>query len=282
MEIRFPQQIDHDRHGFAYLAWLNAQIRSCVLDTVIIDMENTSWFSANMCAPLGALLHKAANKRNAIKIVRIQPEVEQALSRNGFLSAYGRWKTPDRYGTTIAYQRFNQAERQLFAQYVDGFIQHQGIPKMSNRFLRIIRQNVQEIFGNSELHSRSALGVFSCGQFFRTKEKLAFAIADLGVGIQQNVKECLRREITPEQAIDWAVQDNHTTRRDRVPGGMGLTVLQQFIDSNRGRIQIVSDAGYWQRANGSNVTASLGNPFPGTIVSIEINTADPKVYDLVA
>lgn len=115
---------------------------------------------------------------------------------------------------------------------------------MSNRLLRALRRNVQEIFGNSVLHSRSDLGVFSCGQFFRVKKKSAFAIVDLGVGIQQNVKECLRREITPERAIDWAVRDNHTTRRDRVPGGMGLPLLQQFIDWNEGCIQIVSDAGY--------------------------------------
>ena len=58
--------------------------------------------------------------------------------------------------------------------------------------------------------------------------------------------------------------------------------MQQFIDRNEGCIQIVSDAGYGPRANGSNVMANLGNPFPGTIVSIEINTANPKVYALVA
>ena len=282
MEVHLPPRICRDQGGFAYLARLNARIQHCFLDTITVDMERTIWFDADMCAVLGAILHKASNNVNAVEIIRIQPDVEKALSRNGFLRSYGRWQPSDRYGTTIAYRRFNRAEHQLFAQYVDGFIQHQRIPKMSNRLLRALRRNVQEIFGNSALHSRSDLGVFSCGQFFRTKEWLAFAVADLGVGIQQNVKEHLRWEMTPEQAIDWAVRDNHTTRRDRVPGGMGLAILQQFIDWNGGCIQIVSDAGYWQRTKGRNVTANLGNPFPGTIVSIEINTADPKVYDLVS
>jgi hypothetical protein len=49
---------------------------------------------------------------------------------------------------------------------------------------------------------------------------------------------------------------------------------------NRGRIQIVSDAGYWQRERGRTVTARLSQPFPGTVVSLEINTADTQSYAL--
>jgi len=52
------------------------------------------------------------------------------------------------------------------------------------------------------------------------------------------------------------------------------------LPQNGGRIQIVSDAGYWQRKNGSIVTARLSQPFPGTVVSIEINTADTQSYTL--
>ena len=285
MEISLPPGIGHDQRGFAYLAWLNAQIQSCVLDTVIINMESTDWFDADMCAALGAILHKVKSNANAVKIIRIHSDVEKALSRNGFLSSYGRWKPSDRYGTAIAYQRFNRQDARLFAKYVvDEFIGQQRIPQMSPDLLRAFTQNVLEIFDNSALHSHSDLGVFSCGQFFRTRESLTFTIADLGVGIQRNVKERfgLEQEMTPEQAIAWAVQDYNTTRKNNVPGGLGLTILRKFIDLNEGRIQIVSDAGYWQRANGNNVIANLGNPFPGTIVSIEINTADSKAYHLVA
>lgn len=284
MEMLLPPGIGHDQRGFAYLAWLNAQVQSCVLDTVIINMENTNWFDADMCAVLGAILHKVKNNANAVKIMHIQTDVEKALSRNGFLSSYGRWKPSDRYGTTIAYRRFNRQDARLFAEYIVGeFIGQQRIPQMSPDLLRVFTQSVLEIFDNSVLHSYSDLGVFSCGQFFRKRESLTFTIDDLGVGIQRNVKNRLRleQEITPEQAIVWAVQDYNTTW-SKVPGGLGLTILRKFIDLNEGRLQIVSDAGYWQRASSSDVIANLGNPFPGTVVSIEINTADSKAYRLVA
>lgn len=83
-----------------------------------------------------------------------------------------------------------------------------------------------------------------------------------------------------EDAIIWATTERHTTKEDSLPGGLGLKLLIDFIDLNGGRIQIVSDAGYWQQKSGESVTKQLRHPFPGTVVSLEINTADTKVYRL--
>ena len=49
-----------------------------------------------------------------------------------------------------------------------------------------------------------------------------------------------------------------------------------------GCIQIVSDAGYWRRSKGKTITARLPHPFPGTIVTVEINTSDKKSYALTS
>ena len=59
-----------------------------------------------------------------------------------------------------------------------------------------------------------------------------------------------------------------------------MKLLSEFIDLNGGRIQIVSDAGYWKREKGKTSTARLSEPFPGTVVSVEINTADTQSYIL--
>ena len=59
-------------------------------------------------------------------------------------------------------------------------------------------------------------------------------------------------------------------------------MLGEFMDLNNGRLQIVSDAGYWRRENGETSTCRLGHPFPGTEVNIEINTADTHSYSLTS
>jgi hypothetical protein len=49
-----------------------------------------------------------------------------------------------------------------------------------------------------------------------------------------------------DQAIEWALQEGNTTRKGSVPGGLGLKLIREFIAMNKGRIQIVSDRGYWE------------------------------------
>ncbi len=84
----------------------------------------------------------------------------------------------------------------------------------------------------------------------------------------------------PEEAIEWATQANNTTKRGDVPGGLGLKLLCEFVDLNGGSLQIVSDAGYWERKSRHNNKARLRNTFPGTVVSVEIDTADRRSYVL--
>lgn len=125
------------------------------------------------------------------------------------------------------------------------------------------------------------MGIFSCGQFFPDRNRLDFSVADLGIGIRQNVKEHTGQDlITAEQAINWAMEGRNTTRAGRIPGGLGLKLLREFITMNKGKIQIVSDKGYWELSGGETSTRTFTEPFPGTIVNIEINTSDTSSYCL--
>lgn len=153
---------------------------------------------------------------------------------------------------------------------------------MSQGLLKRFRESIFEVFSNSVLHSGTTLGIFSCGQFFPKRHRLDFTLADLGVGIRQNVSEFIGCEISGVDAIVWATEGSNTTKRGDVPGGLGLKLLQEFIDLNGGRLQIVSDSGYWQRANKGDTVSHLGYSFPGTVVNIEINTADRQSYILTS
>lgn len=244
-------------------------------------MGRVSWFDADMCAGFGAILYSLGENVNSITLTNIPTEVERILSKNGFLSNYGRERIPDTWGTTIPYRRFAVKDDRYFAAYIEEeFIRRSEMPRMSAGLVKKFRESVFEIFSNAVIHSRTKLGIFSCGQYFPRRDKLDFSVADLGVGIRKNVKDNLGLDLSAEDAIDWATQGTNTTKRGRIPGGLGLKLLTEFIRLNGGRMQIVSDGGHWCLEQGGTRKTSLKGAFPGTVVNIEINTADVRSYFL--
>jgi len=275
--------ICHERDGFEALIQLGEATEACFFEDIDIDMGATTWFDADMCATFGALLYRLGDQANTVRLINIRPGVESILSKNGFLSHYGREKIPDRWGTTIPYRRFDVKDDRYFADYIENELIHRSeMPTMSMGLLKKFRESIFEIFSNAVLHSKTKQGIFSCGQFFPARHRLDFSVADLGIGMRQNIKESVGLELSPEAAIAWATEGSNTTKRGSVPGGLGLKLLAEFIDLNGGCIQIVSDAGYWKRENGVTVTESLSHAFPGTVVNVEINTSDTTSYALTA
>lgn len=260
---------------------LNAETERCVLDDIEIDMASTRWFAADMCAPFGAILYRLGATLNAIRLTHVQADVGKVLSKNGFLSSYGREKLRDTWGTTIPYRRFDVKDDRYFAAYIeDEFVRRAEMPRMSPGLLKKFRESVLEIFSNSVIHSQTKLGIFSCGQYFPKHHRLDFCVADLGIGICQNVKANVGLDLVPERAIVWATEGRNTTKRGRIPGGLGLKLLAEFINLNSGSLQITSDAGYWRLEKGQTYAARLSRPLPGTVVSIEVDTSDTKSYAL--
>lgn len=281
MKISLPSEVRHDRTGFEGLVQFFARTKDSSFDKVEIDMVKASWFDGDMCAPFGALLYRLGSNLNNVILSNIPSHVERILSKNGFLSSYGRVKIPDTYGTTIPYQRFDLKDDRFFASYIEQeFVQRPEMPKMSKRLIKKFRESVFEIFSNSVLHSRTELGIFSCGQYFPRLNRLDFAVADLGIGIRRNVNETLGLHLTAPEAIEWATSARNTTKMGSIPGGLGLKLLREFISLNNGRLQIVSDGGYWCLDSGTRMVTMLPFEFPGTVVAIEINTADKRSYVL--
>ncbi len=275
--------VRHDQAGFESLVRLSAALSGTRFSYVKIDMRHVAWLDADMCAPLGAVLYRIGHQGNTIQLVNLQPQVERILSKNGFLSHYGRVPVRDAYGTTIPYQRFDAKDDRFFASYIEAkFVSRMELPRMSSGLVKRFRESVFEIFSNAVIHSQSTLGIFSCGQFFPKRNRLDFSVADLGIGIRRNVWEHTGLDLLADQAIVWATSEKNTTKRGPIPGGLGLKLLREFITLNEGRLQIVSDAGYWTLEKGAVQTALLSAPFPGTVVNVEINTADRRSYALAS
>ena len=244
-------------------------------------MRSTTWFDADMCAPFGAILYRLSERMNTVTLVNAHTSVERILSKNGFLSHYGGNRLPDTWGTTIPYRRFEAKDDRYFASYIEEeFVRRSEMPKMSSGLVKKFRESVFEIFSNAVIHSQTKLGIFSGGQYFPKRDRLDFAVADLGIGIRQNVLRNAGLNLRADKAIAWATEERNTTKRGRIPGGLGLKLLKEFITLNRGRIQIVSDSGYWALEHGEVISDEMKYRFPGTVVSIEIDTADRRSYKL--
>ncbi len=279
MDVNFGD-IRTDFQGFLKLVMLHNQINSPSADNYTLHFPG--WIDANMCAPLGAIIKKKRLEGSKFKIGKISAGSKKIFLKNHFLTQFQLPPIHDTHKTTIKYKWFDTEKnaKEEFSGYVDRHFKsgEMGIPDMSPLLITKFRQSLYEVFLNSLEHSNSKHGVFACGQYFPQQNRLDFSIADLGHGIAQNIYKELATSLSPESAILWALSGN-TTRRGK-PGGLGLKLIQDFLELNNGRMIIVSHKGYGCIENGQVTTKSFTEPFPGTVVTIEINTADKSSYRL--
>lgn len=274
-------QIRSDFQGFSTLVNLSERIISMKYNSIVLDLKNANWVDANMCAPMGAILYRASRQSNMVQFENIPIEVKRIFQKNGFLSHYGHSRKPDEWGTTIQYQRFEPKDDRFFSAYIAHHFKNKAIPEMSTALRKKFWESIFELFSNAVIHSETKMGIFTCGQFFPRKDHILFTIADLGIGIPQTLLNKKGIILNPEDAIGWAMEGRNTTKTGPIPGGLGLKLLRDFIRVNGGRIQAVSVSGYWEQCtDGSVIKKTLDYPFPGTVVNIEINTADSHSYIL--
>jgi hypothetical protein len=268
-------RIDTSELGFAEIARIHATFQREPPGEVFVNCSGLHWLDANMCAPLAAAIYATDRP---IRLQQLRPAIATVLQKNGFVGGF----VEDTYGTTIRCQQFDITGGADFASYVEQNFRGKGLPAMSTGLQRAFRRSIFELFENAVAHSNTSLGIFACGQYFPNKKQLHFSLADRGVGIPATVRGYLGRALLAQDAIDWAMTGQNTTRRvsDGVPGGLGLKLIRDFIAENGGAIRVASERGFWS-VRGANVArVTLPASFPGTVVDIEVNTADSKMYQL--
>ncbi|MCK5202187.1 MAG: ATP-binding protein [Spirochaetales bacterium] len=242
-----------------------------------IDITISGWFSANICSMLGAILTKLQNELNTVTIDA--KDSKDILERNGFLAFFGQKRVFDYQDTTIPYQVLSTEDDRFFNNYVfKEFVSKAELPKMTRVLKNKLTESIYEIFINAKMHSGTSK-IFVCGQFFPKKKKIEFMITDTGYGIKNVVNNRFNANLSAVQAIEWAVKDRNTTK-ENISGGIGLSLLYEFISINKGKVQIISNEGFWQLSNGKITTNTFENEFPGTIVNISVRTDDQNTYML--
>lgn len=242
-----------------------------------IDINICGWFSANTCSMLGAVLTKLQEDLNTIRINANNSK--EILERNGFLAFFGHKKVTDFHNTAIPYQVLSTDDDRYFNNYVfKEFISKPELPKMTGVLKSKLTESIYEIFINAKMHSNTNK-IFVCGQFFPRKERIEFMITDIGDGIKNIVNNRFGVDLPAVKAIKWAIQDGNTTKQG-VSGGIGLSLLHEFININKGKVQIISNEGFWKLDNGKITAKEFNNEFPGTMVNISVRTDDQNSYML--
>ncbi len=244
-----------------------------------VHLNLQGFFAANMSAALGALLDLFTADLNDIHFDNISPQIEQILLKNDFLTYYGRQKLHDNNHTTIKFQKLKPTDGKYFKNYVfEELIERTELPLMSAGVKEKITEAIYEIFVNAQIHSETKF-IYTCGQFFPNKNKIEFTIADTGIGFKERINKRFNSNLTAVQAIRWAVKDKKTTKQG-VSGGIGLALLKEFIEKNKGKMQIISDDGFYQFNTNEVITKPFVGKFPGTIVNLQFCTDDDSNYAL--
>lgn len=246
-----------------------------------IHVSLLQWFDANMAAPLGAVLDLLEANFNDIVFDKIDDGVKSILQKNSFLSYFGFDSQLDIYGTTIQYQKMKPDDGRYFREYVTAqFIKRSELPNMSAALQRKMTEAMFELFNNAKIHSETK-HIYTCGQFYPKRHTIEFCIVDTGIGFKEKFKQRFKKTVSAIDAIQWSLKDKNTTKIG-VSGGLGLSLLSEFVHLNQGKLQIASGNGFYQYSQGKETLKELNCSFPGSIINVLFKTNDDKNYSLIS
>ncbi len=280
--LDFNHQIRSDSSGYKFLTQIYHEAKDLPSTQIVFDFTKTRWFEANLSAVLGAIVELLDEEGKRITFQNFQPKVDDILKRNGFLNTSTENSEWDIFGTTVPYRSFSQKNDSQFIRYIaKEVLKKRDFPKHSERLGKKINESIFELFENARTHGHCKQ-IHTCGQYYPNKvpPRLDITIVDMGKTIKANVNEYLNENLNGDLCIDWAVQYGNTTKQGVISGGLGLDVIMEFLKLNKGKIQIISADGYWENRRGIISKSIFSKPFPGTIVNIEFNLNDDKIYYL--
>lgn len=270
-------QIDTSFESYQKLINLYEKCKNRVFD--IIEVYISNWFGANMSSPLGALLDNFNSHLNRIDLVISDDKIKTILQKNDFLLFYGFDKIQDSYHTTIKYQKLKPTDGRFFSTYINNeLFTRSELPSMTKNLKKKIIENIFEIFINAQIHSETDF-IYTCGQFYPAKNIIEFTITDTGIGFHKSFEKRFGIKVEPTVAIKNALQRNYTTKNG-ISGGLGLKLLEEFINKNGGKFQIISYNAFFERNSKGEIERNFNGCFPGTIVNLQFKTDDSSRYFL--
>ena len=281
--IIIPQAIHSTYEGYSELfKTFQCYIKDVPSDLkdIVMDFRKNTWFDANLLPIVYAFAEYGQYKYHINSRYENQPncKLHQILIRNNFAKlCFELEHRPKENETVVPFKIFRSNDTYGFGNYIDAEIVRY-FPVMEAKVKHNLSVYIQELFGNAQIHG-ACTKVYTCGQYYPVSHKMDFTIVNLGTTIKTNVVDYLEdiNEKMPDNCIDWAVQPEHSTKRTN-SGGIGLSLMRDFIHYNKGKYQIISGNEFWELDKQIVNLRELNDPFPGTIVNIEIDQNDTNIY----
>ena len=281
--IFISQSVAADKAGYEFLCELYTEMHSVEKEDIYIDFGKCKLFDANLSSVLGSIFDKRSKEGCPIHLAPPQsPGVRRVLSRNKFFQAFDLNTGNEDRENYIFYNSFGVTETQAFKEYIDKeIIQKKRFPKCTDKAKDKIIESIYEIFANAVSHG-GCDRVYSCGEVHTRKNRtmLDITFVNLGLSVVDNVNRYLQEKessvLSSCEALEWAFAKGNTTKR--IPGGLGLDILREFIKQNKGTIQMISGDAMLEIEEDNHNKTQLDKWFPGTIVTVEFNCDDDKMY----
>ncbi len=266
---------------FSELAY-ELSIAKC--EEICLDFSKIGFFASNQFAILGCILgeYLTTHPDTRLYFRGLSDKLTDMIKKNGFSGHFGMETLPDIYNTVVPYKIFQVHEIKEYEAYLTlKIFNRDDLPLMSPAFRHNLQDSLLEIFKNVSDHT-SSQNIYTCGQFFPRSSLLYFTIVDNGETIPYNVTTYFSHQNKPCPAniLEWALMEGTTTAGDSGPRGIGLYLIESFIQSNKGQLYIVSGKETYEVTTKGRRTLELPHPFPGTIVTLAFNLKDSSFYNV--
>lgn len=240
---------------------------------VSFDFSRCDFLRPNAVAFLGGLARLIAHRGGKAQLLlpTMKGRVEMNLLQNGFAHAMGA-ETPAWQGNAIPYREHPTQEKDKIIDGLKCDWLGRGWISVSGALADEIAGRVWEIFANAFEHSKTPVGVFSCGQYMPKRKELLLAVADFGVGIPSNVRLFLQDPaMSGGEAMRWAFTAGHTTQMQQsFPRGLGLELLKNFVRKANGVMRVFSHDGRVKIDPQGETYENSESFFEGTLVQIRL------------
>ena len=252
-----------------------------------LELNLKTYFEANLASVLGGIIDYFNLGHQNITL-SASPGAESILRKNRFLVKYGYSELEDSNLTTIPFHSYNLNDLDGFSGFIrktvlfgnnvgNELLNRTQLPNMSTMLRKKVLEGILEIYNNAYLHSHSNK-IYTCGQFYPRLNLIKFTITDMGIGFKQSVNSQCGRDYDSLKAVKWALTEGKTTKQ--ATGGLGLSILQEFIMKNKGKFQIVTGDAFYEITDQRINEAVFDKVFPGSIVHMEFRTDDTYSYRL--
>lgn len=249
-----------------------------------LDFAHCKFLGPFAVAALGAFIRSAIDHGKSAPILwqTLDRKVLSNLCQNGFAGSFGH-TSPPWGGNSVPYKEYKVQDLNSIMSYLNDNLLKKDWINFDENVKEAICGRLWEIFANAFEHSKSLVGVFSCGQQYPVKKQLVLSVVDIGVGIPNKVRNFLdesprTNELRDHVCLQWAFRSgNSTAATVRVKRGLGLDLLREFVAINNGSLEIYSGKARAVADRNGLAFEETRTFFPGTVVNFRM-LCDGRVY----